>query len=556
MRLGTIPRTYRSLRRLRRIISVLVKYGFDDIIERLNLAGKNLLPFVRRRPELRGLTTAQRLRLVLEELGPTFIKFGQVLSTRTDLLPPEFIHELRKLQDMVAPMPQAEVRQAVESALGRTVEELFAEFDFEVKAAASIAQVHMATLPSGRPVVIKLQRPNIERVIDDDSGVLMQLAQLMERHGVGREFEPVKIVEHFRRNIKKEIDFTLEGQNMDRFRANFAGSGTFRVPEVIWSHSGRRLLTMERLEGIKVSERERLIEAGYDPQVTAARLVEAMARQVIGFGLFHADPHPGNVFVLPGNVICLLDYGLVGRVDEDLVGQIVDMAAAVLRRDGDAMVRALLNIGSVESATNLRALKLDLLELVDRYYKASLRSIDMQALFEQFMAVVRVHHVSVPSELLLLARAVVLVQAVGRDLDPAFEPLARLTPLIGELAAARMGPAYHLRRFQGYLAEVADLLRELPRESRSLLHKLQRNELAVNLQHRGLERLTDEIDRSSNRISFSLIIAALIIGSSIVLQSYSGPQVWGFPLLALLGFIGAAFLGFWLVIAIVRSGKL
>jgi ubiquinone biosynthesis protein len=323
---------------------------------------------------------------------------------------------------------------------------------------------------------------------------------------------------------------------MDRFRANFKGSAIFRVPEVIWSHSGRRLLTLERVEGIKVSERERLLAEGYDPKTVAARLVEVMARQVVEHGLFHADPHPGNIFVLPGNVVCLLDYGLVGRVDDDLIRDIVAMAAAVVGNDGDAMVRTLLNVGVVDPGVNLRALKLDLLELIDRYAGLPLRQIDVQALFEQSMAIVRSHQVSVPAELLLLAKAAVLTQATARDLDPEFEPLAGLGPLTAELAAARLTLGLRVRQLKGQLSEVADLLRELPREVRFLLRKLQRNQFVLNFEHRGLERFIDEMDRASNRLSFSLIIAALIIGSSIVLETYTGPQFLGLPLLPLMGF--------------------
>ncbi len=556
MRLGTLPQTYRSIRRLRRIIAVLIKYGFDDIIERLNLAGKNPLPFLRRKSELRGLTTPQRLKLVLEELGPTFIKFGQVLSTRSDLIPAEFVVEFRKLQDKVPPMPAAEVRAAVETALGRPVEACFAEFDFQARAAASIAQVHEARLPSGRAAVVKLQRPYIERVIDDDAGVLMHLAGLMERHGLARDFEPRRIVEHFRQNIKKELDFTLEGQNMDRFRANFEGSDIFRVPGVVWSHSSRRLLTLERVEGIKVSDRERLLAEGHDPRLVAARLVEVMARQVVEHGLFHADPHPGNVFVLPGDIVCLLDYGLVGRADEELIRDLIRMSAAVVRKDGEAMVRGLLGIGFVGPETNLRALKLDLIELVDRFYGVPLGQVDIQVVFERFMAIVRNHRVSIPQELMLLAKACALTQAVARDLDPDFEPVAALAPLMKELAAGRLGLAYWGRQARGYLEEVADLVREMPREVRFLLRKLQRNQLVINFEHRGLERLIDEMDRSSNRLSFSLIIAALIVGSSIVVQTSAGPQLYGFPVLGILGFVAAGFLGFWLAIAIITSGRL
>jgi len=378
----------------------------------------------------------------------------------------------------------------------------------------------------------------------------------MERHGLAREFEPVEVVRQFRKNIKKELDFSLEGQNMDRVRASFAGSEVFRVPEVVWSHSGRRCLSLERIEGIKVSEHERLLEEGYDLTLTASRLVEVMARQIVSQGLFHADPHPGNVFVLPGNVVCLLDYGQVGRIDEDLTAELLALAAAAAAKDGEAMVRALLNIGVVDPAINLRSLKLDLLELVDRYSNLPLGRIDMQAVFEQFMAVVRSHRVSVPPELLLLAKSLVLTQAACRDLDPAFEPLARLSPLIKELAGERLTLGHSWRRLQGRLAEVGDLLGELPREARFLLRKLQRNQFVLNFEHRGLERLIDELDRSSNRLSFSLIIAALIVGSSIVLETYTGPTFLGLPLLPLMGYVSAGLLGFWLAISILRSGRL
>ncbi|MFH0810060.1 MAG: AarF/ABC1/UbiB kinase family protein [Pseudomonadota bacterium] len=556
MRLGALPQTYRSIRRLQRIISVLVKYGFDDIIERLNLAGKNPLPFLRRHSALRGLTSARRLKLVLEELGPTFIKFGQVLSTRDDLLPPEFVAEFQQLQDKVPPMPPSEVRRALESALGAPLEEMFADFTLEARAAASIAQVHEATLKCGRAAVVKLQRPYIERMIDDDCGVLRHLAALMERHGLARDIGARRLVEQFHKNIRKELDFTLEGQNMNRFRSNFQGSMTFRVPEVIWSHSHRRVLTLERIEGIKISERARLEAEGYDPPLLATRLVEVMARQVVEFGLFHADPHPGNVFVLPGNVICLLDYGLVGRIDDDLIHDLIRLSMAVVRRDGEAMVRALFSIGVVGTDTNLRALKLDLIELVDRFHGMPLAQINIQAVFERFMAVVRNHHIAIPPELLLLAKAMGLIQSVARGLDPTFEPVAVLSPLINDLAAARLNMSYWARRARNYVEEVADVARELPREARSLLRKLQQNQLVFNFEHRGLERLTDEMDRSSNRISFSMIISALIVGSSIVVQTHAGPKLWGFPLLGLVGFLFAAFLGFWLAIAILKSGRL
>jgi len=557
MQLGRLPRTYRSIRRYQRIMSVFLKYGFDDIIERLNLAGKNPLPFLRRESELRGLSTARRFTMALEELGPTFIKFGQMLSTRPDLLPPEFIAELRKLQDEVPPMPPREVRRVVESELRADVEDIFAHFDFEAHAAASIAQVHLAALKDGTEVVVKVQRPEAPRLIAADTEVLFHVAGLMERHAVGERFDPVGTVRQFQKNIRRELDFTLEGQNIDRFRAHFDGfSSEFYVPRVFWEHSGPKLLILERIHGIKVSERERLVEEGIDPDLVAERVLRVLLRQMLEFGLFHADPHPGNIFVLPGGVVCFLDYGLVGRLDDDLIGQMIAFGAAVWRRDVDSLVRVLTSIGVVEEDVNIRALKLDLLDLVDRFADLPLGRIDLQAIFEQFIGVIRQHRIGVPAEFLLLGRAAILMQSVVRSLSPGMAPLQRMGPYLEEIARKRVTLERISRDWRRSGIEFADFIRELPGDMRGFFRKVQRNRLVVNFEHRGLEHFIDEMDRSSNRIAFALVIAALIVSSAIIMQTRIGPLLWGFPVLGIIGFMAAGVLGFGLALAILRSGKL
>ncbi len=371
LNLVQLNRNIRSIRRYRQIGSVLFKYGFDQLLEYLNLShfiarGKRIF----RRSELKiaQLSPAERMRLALEELGPSFIKLGQLLSTRPDVLPQSYITEFAKLQDMVPSFSFEEVRNQIRAELGGEIEELFSCFETDPIAAASIAQVHRARLASGEAVVVKVRRPAIVELVETDIDVLMGLALLAERHLPGSDiYDPVGLVREFARTIRREMDFSREGHTIEKIAANFAGDKTLYFPKVFWEKTSKGALTLEFIDGIKVSDLPALEVAGLDRALIARRGADAFLKMVLVHGFFHGDPHPGNVFILPENIICLLDYGMVGRLDDQLKAYLLDLLLAITGRDVDEVVSLLSYSGDLPDQLNMRALKRDLSEFIDNH---------------------------------------------------------------------------------------------------------------------------------------------------------------------------------------------
>lgn len=555
-----LNRNIRTIRRYRQIIRILFKYGFDHFLEYLNIShrvarGRRLL----RRPEskLASLSPAERMRLALEELGPTYIKLGQILSTRPDIIPRQFITEFAKLQDMVPPFSIDEVHAQIRHELHGEIEELFSSFDFEPIAAASIAQVHRATMLTGETVVVKIRRPHIVEQVETDIDALMWLAQLIERHISNKEvYEPVALVREFARTIRREMDFTREGHTIEKIAANFSGNPTLYFPKVYWNASSRAILTLEFIDGIKVSEHDALLSAGMDLKEIARRGADAIVKMVLEDGFFHADPHPGNIFIMPGNIICLLDYGMVGRLDEQLKNYLLDVLIAIIKKDVDELIELLLQSGDISDTLNTRQLRRDLSEFIDSYYEIPLQEIEVGRIFSEFIEAVTTHQIKLHADLMLLSKTLITVEGMGRELDPGFEMVEHLRPCIEKAIASRLSP----RSIQAFLKEnlkpYLSLARTLPKDIRSFITRINRNNFKINLEHRGLDRLITEIDKSINRLSSSLIIAALIVGSSIVMQIDKGPKFMGFPLFAFMGYSIAGMIGFIWLIAIIRSGRL
>ena len=545
-----------QLRRLRDIAQVLVRYGFQDAAARLRLVPRP------RRGGFRGergherLATARRLRHALEDLGPTFIKFGQALSTRADLLPGDFVAEFAKLQDDVPPMPDGRAEATVAAELGRGVHELFAEFNPRPIAAASIAQVHRAVLPSGARVAVKIRRPGIASTIEGDLALLGQLGRLAERYlGDADLLQPTRLVRQFARAIRREQDLAREGHTIDRFRQHFAGDDTVFVPRVYWELTTRSVLTMEFVDGIKVSDLGAR-EGQYDAAVVARRGANAILRQVLHHGLFHADPHPANLFVLPDNVICFLDFGTVGRLDRRMRDRLATLVHAVIREDTDRMADAVLSIAEPVGEVDLQELRQDLGEVFDAYSSVTLNELAVGELFTEAVSVLVRHRLRFPPDLMLLAKTFVTVEGVGRQLDPSFKLVDHAKPLLAEVLRDRLSPAALAARLGEAGREAADTIRAIPGEVRELLSKARRDRLQIQFVHRNLDHFVQEMDRSSNRLSFAVVIAALIVGSSLIFQSGAGPTLFGYPALGLTGFLTAAVLGIWLVIGILRSGRL
>jgi ubiquinone biosynthesis protein len=555
---GAVPPA-QHLRRLREITTVLVKYGFPDLVARLRLErtvalGRRLRPWARRQAP--AGTRAQRFRQALEELGPSFVKFGQALSTRPDLLPADLVAELSRLQDAVPPLPPGTAQATIEAELGVELAQVFSRFDDMPVAAASIAQVHRARLLDGSEVAVKVRRPGTDATIEQDLGLLLFLARLAERYLPDADlYQPATLVGEFARAIRREQDLAREGRTIERFARNFAGDSTIRLPRVHWPQTTAAVLTMEYIEGRKVLD-VLAAPGAVDPRLVARRGAEILLKQVLRDGLFHADPHPSNVFVLPDNVICLLDFGSVGRIDDRLRDGLVGAVDAVVAEDPDRLVRALLAIGQPLEPTDLRQLRRDLVDLLDGYAGILLKDLSVGALLQDALAVMRKHRLQFPADLILLVRAFVATEGMGRRLDPSFNMVEHARPVIAGILRDRLSPSAVAARVGEVGREVTEVLQSLPRDLVEVIGKARDDRLQIQFVHRNLERFVQEMDRSSNRLSFAIVIAALVVGSSFILQRASGPHLFGLPAVGLVGFVAAAVLGLWLAVGILRSGRL
>jgi ubiquinone biosynthesis protein len=555
-----VNRNIRSIRRYLNIVRVLSSYGFDQVLEMLGLADmvvRSRKLFRRKLPDIARLTAAERMRLALEELGPTFVKLGQILSTRPDVVPHAFVREFEKLQDDVPSFPFAEVLAQITGELGGPVEQFFAEIDPVPLAAASIAQVHRARLKTGEDVVIKVRRPGVVAVVESDISALMALAGLAERHVSGSElYDPVGIVREFARTIRREMDFSREAHTIEKFRDNFVKTPWMYFPRVYWEQSSRAILTMEYVAGIKVSDRGKLSDQGLDSKLIARRGADAFLEMVLNHGFFHGDLHPGNVLILPDNVICLLDYGIVGRLDVELKTFLTDILAAIVNRDMDEVVSLLLFAGDISDSLDNRALKRDLLNFIDGYYEIPLKEIEVGRMLMEFIEVITLYSIRIPPDLMLLAKSLVLIEGMGRALDPAFDMVEHLRPFIVKAIRQKYSPLRISRDINQILSSYLNLARNIPRDLKEIINRVNRNKFKIDLEHRGLDKFTADFDRSINRLSTSMFLAAMIIGSSIIMQTDKGPKVMGFPVFAFMGYTVAGLVGLWLVYAIIRSGRM
>jgi ubiquinone biosynthesis protein len=560
MRIPQWDKRYRHLKRYRQIVGVLVKYGFGHILSRMRIftflkSGKKFL--VREKREIKELAYAQRIRLAMEELGPAFVKFGQVLSMRPFLIPFELVMELAKLQDEVAPFPFPVVKEIAESELKAPLEELFEEFNPVSIASASLAQVHKAKTKDGDEVVVKVQRPGIKKIIDTDMEILKDLANLLVKYiPESEQYDPQGMVEELSRTFRREIDFKNEGRNIEIFAHNFKGDLTVKVPKVFWDKTTSHVLTMEYIHGIKVSNLAELEKAGLDRKIIARSAGKALFKQIFVDGFFHADPHPGNLFIMPGNVIAPLDFGMMGRLSETLMDELSDLLIAIVTWNPKGIVKIYQKAGIISEGTDFKTLETDLTEFLYRYHRIPLARIDIKSLINDAFDLIHRHKIKIQSELMLFGKALATYEEVGRMLDPQFDFVTEMIPYVKKLSRRKFRAKIIFRDIATALQDLRDLLVPLPFDLEIITEKLRKGELGFSLQHKGLEKFILEMERSSNRISFSLIIAALIVGSSLIMRLEMGPYLFGYPLLGIFGYVFAGILGIWLVIAILRSGRI
>ncbi len=565
--LGFWRRHYRDIPRVRQILVVASRHGFGHLVEQTGLQrvlsfGRRLVTFRKQPPAYHRLHAPERLRLMFEELGPTFIKLGQVLACRPDLLPLEYAKEFSKLTDAVAPFPFAEARDIIEKDLGAPLDSLFTSFESKPIAAASIAQVHRAVLPDGREVMVKVQRPNIEENITRDISILRGIAQLIDAHV--QELKPFNvpgIVEEFNRTINKELDFFIEGSSAAQLRNNFKDSDTLTIPEVHAGLSSKRVLVLERIEGVRIDDYAGIERMGFDRRDVALKGAGAFFKMVLQDGLFHADPHPGNIFVLPDGKLGLVDFGIMGRVTEENREHFASVLVALAGHDYDALARQYVNLGfmSEESADIdqfKRDLKEDLAELLEPYYGMTIRQIDFGTYVDRVTRLLHRHKLKIPQNLYLMDKALLTLEGILKQLDPAFDYFAAAQPYVEELVKRRHHPRQLLRTAQKNFTALSDMANNLPRQLRSVVGKVLRGDIQVKLQHEGLQEAVRDLDKSSNRLAFSVITAAIIVASSIIIHSGQGHKIFGLPVFGLIGYVIAGLLGIWILIGILRSGQL
>ena len=560
-KIGVIGRTYRHLNRYRQILAVFFKYGFGDLLEMLKIdqyieVGLQMISH-KRATRVERLNRPQRLRMAFEELGPTYIKLGQILSTRPDLVPMDYIDELSKLQDKIPAFPFEQIRNVVAEEFGVPPEDLFDSLEEEPLASASIGQVHRAVLKDGEPVAVKFQRPGIQKIIEVDLEIMLHLATLAEHHIEELSFHrPVKIVEEFAKTLEKEIDYKNEATNMERVARYFLDDPHVYIPKVFREVTTTRVLTAEFIEGIKISDVEKLEAAGLDRKILTARGADLVLKQIFVQGFFHADPHPGNIFVLSENVICLLDFGMTGIVDRQTREDFVDLLDSIVHQNEVRASQALLKLTDWDHEPDRRQLERAVADFMGRHLYKPLKDIELGKLLQQLLELATELRLRIPPDIFLMMKAFSTVESVAHLLDPDFDMIDQATPFITEVKLAKYRPQRIADDVYDLATKLLHFFQQFPKDLLDLANLIRHQKLSLQIEHRGLESMLATHDRISNRISFSILIAALIIGSALIVISETPPLIYGISLIGILLFSAAAIMGIWLLVAILRKGKL
>lgn len=546
-----------DLGRVQTLAAILIRYGFGDLVSRFGLtqalarAGR-VVP-LGHLEELAALPAHVRVRRAMEEMGPSFVKLGQVLATRVDLFPPEWIAEFSRLQNAVPAVSFDAIRAEVSEALGAAPESVFLWFDPEPLAAASIAQVHRARLHDGREVVAKVRRPGIRPIIEADLRLLQQMAKMIETKLPDlRRFHPVGVVRQFKASLMRELDLVAECRHAERIAASFEDDDRIVVPAVHWAYTRERMNVQDFVDGLPIADLAALDAAGVDRKKIARTGAQVVLKMMLEDGFFHADPHPGNVFVLPGERIAVIDFGMVGRLSHARRTEVVSLLFGLVEHDPERVTEVLLDWTERPDVDEAQ-LTIDIDAFVDQYHGVPLGQLDLAGMLLEVTALLRSHRLALPPDLALLIKVFLTLEGLGRSLDPDFDMASQAQPFLHRAMAAQLGPGAVARRGARALVDTAGLLATLPRELRRLLRGM-RGGARLHMQVDELREFSHQVAHSANRLAGSMVIAALIVGSSIAMTVEGGPALLGLPLFGLLGFIGAALAGIWLLWSIFRSG--
>lgn len=548
----------RDLGRLNTILGVLIRHGFGDSVRRMGLADTlakagHVLHW-EHAADLARIPPPVQLRLALEELGPTFVKLGQILAGRADLFGPEWIAEFEKLHSQVPALPLDDLRPQLRQDLGDEPENLFARFDTEPLAAASIAQVHSAQLKDGTEVIVKIRRPGITETIAADLRLLEKLAALAEAQlPVLKPYRPQQLVRELARSLSRELDLASECRNAERIAANMVHMPWIVVPRVHWDFTRERINVQDRIVGVAGNHLAELDSNGYDRLLLAQRGAKAVLKMIVEDGLFHADPHPGNVFYLPDNRIAFIDFGMVGRLSKRRREDLLNLLLGLVERNPQAVVEVLLDWTGDEQGVHLDNLEGEIEAFVDQYYGVPLAQLSLGQMLSDVTSILREHHLALPSDLALLIKAFITLEGMGRGLEPGFHMAGEALPLLRKVLRARYKPRALAQRAWQTLSKTLNMAEQLPHDLSRLLRNARRGRMHIGLEVIHLKRVGNQINQAANRMAMALVIAALIVGSSIVMTVQGGPTLMGLPMFGFLGFLGAVLGGVWLVRSIWRS---
>ncbi|WP_066095679.1 2-polyprenylphenol 6-hydroxylase [Xanthomonas massiliensis] len=552
--------TVRDLGRLQEIASVLIRYGFGDVVRRIGMADvlekAGRLLHWNDTEELLRMSAPTRVRRALEDLGPTFVKLGQVMATRVDLLPPEWINELSKLQNAVPALPFEAIRPQLERDLGGPPDQVFKYLDEKPLAAASLAQTHRAWLQDGRAVVLKVRRPGIREVIEADLRLLARLAEIVESQAPDlKRYHPTEVVQQFTQSLRRELDFVAECRNAERIAANFAGHPELLIPQVHWQWTCETLNVQDFVDGIPGMDLAAVDAAGLDRAELARRGAGIVLKMVLEDGFFHADPHPGNIFYMRDGRIGLIDFGMVGRIAERRRFQIAQLLNGVVVQDAESVTDVLLEWTQGATEVDEVQLQQEIGVFVDQYRGLPLKDLRMGAVLGDVAGILRAYALTLPADLALMIKAFLSLEGMGRQLDPDFDMASAAKPYLQRAILHQYSPRELLKRARRSLSATLDLLGVLPRDLRRLLQMARGGRLQIHVETSSLQGFGEQINRAINRLTMGIVTAALIIGSSIVMNSVGGIASRWLLAIGVAGFVGAALCGVWILFSIWRSNR-